>query len=416
MSDETKEKKQPVFVPEGFANFTCGRCGECCREPERITISPAKYERLARALRDSGFPIPPGDALMREPGDEDGPATFALVGDRCVFLNAEGRCHLCDLNVPDLRGAWCISFPVAPLVTPRGVNYVISFACAKTAGMLRSRKPLNLLAVVLDGPPLTSTERPLTAKHRIPTTLNRPKLDWDDLRPIEGMLLAVARDWELNLADRLLVMPVMLEYLLEGYAGPGQPGGALRERVSQAAQRLPEMVKRVRALGFDRAAHYDALTALFSRRIGLRTRARLRKTVESALRQVRGRRTKISSDESGKVLAELYAKHYKPRARTFEHILGNYAICRLFANREMLTGGVYKGVYSVLYLVALIRFFAAAAAAERNALVDENMLIEAIRIVETSFTQIRTAFDFLDTPDEQQRMLDPACAAALIRI
>ena len=74
------------------------------------------------------------------------------------------------------------------------------------------------------------------------------------------------------------------------------------------------------------------------------------------MRQIRGRRTKTKPAELGTALAKLYAKHYKPGAGRFEHILGNYVICRLFASREMLTGGVYKGTYAVIYLVAMIRF------------------------------------------------------------
>ena len=410
-----KEKTLTVFAPEGFSDFECARCGDCCTDPQRITISSAKYDRLARVLRDTGFRFPVRDALMRNEDDPEGPATFALVGERCVFLTDEGHCHLCEIGVPELRGLWCISFPVTPIVTPRGVNYSISFACPETAAILRSKTPLNILALTVPGGSFVSPERPFTARHRIPTVSGKPKLGWAGHRLIEGMLLALARDWEVNTATRLVLMPVMLNHLLEGYRGP-ESDALLRERVSHAGRKLAEMVRVARAARADRQAHYEALAGIFGRRIGLRSKTRLRKLVDAAMRRVRDRRTRVKTSEPGSALARLYTAHYKPRASRIEHILGNYIICRLFANREMLTGGVYKGVYAVCYLVALIRFFATIAAAEEGGMVNQGVLLEAVRTVEKLFARGRNIFDFLDAQPEQDRMPDPAYAAALVRI
>ena len=408
-------KKLTVFIPEGFTDLQCTQCGDCCRTPPRITISAAKRDRLLRALRDAEFHYAARDAVMRDEDDPDGPATFALVGERCVFLTDEGRCYLCETGVPELRGPWCLSFPVSPIVTPRGVDYAVSFACPETARRLRSKKPLNILALTLSGEQLPAAERAFTARHRIPSVGARPKLDWTAHRLVEGMLLAIARDWRINLTSRLMVMPVMLNHLLRHYAGPGSDA-ALREQVSRVVRGLGQAVREGRALRPDPEAHYEALASIFGRRTGLRSRATLRRVIESALRQVRGRRTKVKSSELGAALARIYAKRYKPRASQFEHVLGNYVICRTFANAEMLSGGVYKGVYVVCYLVALIRFFAATAAAQRGKRVTQKLLLESVRTTEKLFAQSRNLFDFLDSPDEQRRMLDPAYAAALVRL
>jgi len=410
-----KEKKLTIFVPEGFTGFECAMCGQCCDEPPRITISSAKCERLVRILQESGFRFPVRDAVMRDEDAPEGAASFALVGEKCVFLTPEGHCHLCDIGVPELRGLWCISFPVSPIITPRGVNYAVSFACPKTAEMLRARKPLNMLALTVTGAQPPSAGRPFSSKHRIPTVRGRPKLDWPAHRLVEGMLLAIARDWSINITDRLVVMPIMLNHLLRDYAGP-QSDAALRERVSHAGRRLGEMIKTARSFRPDREVHYEALAGIFGRRIGLRTRTQLRTLVDRAMRQVRQRRTATKGAELGAALGHLYAKRYKPRASRFEHVLGNYIVCRIFANREMLTGGVYKGVYVVACLVALIRFVATTTAAERDVMVNTDILVEAVRAVEKLFGQSRNIFDFLDADAEQERMPDPACLAALVRI
>ena len=82
----------------------------------------------------------------------------------------------------------------------------------------------------------------------------------------------------------------------------------------------------------------------------------------------------------------------------------------------MLTGGVYKGTYAVIYLVAMIRFLATAAAARRGGRVNQKILLEALHLVERLRAQSRTLFDFLDGRDAQSRMLDPGTAAALVRL
>ena len=409
------QKSRPLFVPEGFADFECDLCGDCCRNHTRVLISPAKHKRLALVLRDSGFRFPVRDALMKNEDDPDAPAAFAMVGDRCVFLTDAGHCHLCELGVPELRGPWCISFPVTPIITPRGVNYLISFACKKTVQMLRRKEPLKILALAVNGGPLPGAGRPFTARHRIPTVGDRPALDWSGYRLAEGMLLAIARDWEVNMSTRLVLMPMMLNYLLKDYAGPDS-NDALRERVSHAARALPQMIGQAKSYRPDLTGHYAALNSLFARRIGFRTQAALRKQVDAAVHQIQGRRTRAPADELGSLLARLYKEHYKPNARRHEHILGNYAICRLFASREVLTGGVYKGTCAVAYLVALIRFFATTTAAERGARVNQRILLEAVRFVENLLAQSRNLFDFLDAPDEQDRMCDPAYMAMLARI
>ena len=145
-------------------------------------------------------------------------------------------------------------------------------------------------------------------------------------------MLALARDWEVNTAKRLVLMPMMLNYLLEGYTGP-ESNEALRERVSEGASNLPDMIKRAGMYRADPTAHYAALAGVFGRRIGFRTRVPLRKEIDDAVQQVQGRRTKATGDEFGAALAQLYKRHYKTGARRLDHILGNYVICRLMANR-----------------------------------------------------------------------------------
>ena len=407
-------KQIPVFVPEGFTDFACEGCGECCREPGRITISSAKADRLARVLRDSGFPFPASDALMRDENAPDAGATFARVGDRCVFLTEDGRCYLLDVGVPELRGFWCMAFPFTPLTTPRGVNYAVSFACRKTVQLLCRKDPIRILVVTVDGTP-PGADRPLRATHRIPVAPGRAKLDWSAHRLVEGMLLALASDWGVRLADRLLLMPMLLHHLLDDYAGPESNAG-LRERLSAVSRELPLMAQAARAFRADPNAHYAALSALFARRLGLRAQTGPRTRIERALRLVRGRRTKVRSAELGVALAKLYTAHYTRSARRLEHILSNYVLCRAFASREMLTGGLYKGVATVAYLVAAIRFFATTAAAEQGATVNRKGLLDAVRFVEKTFGQSRNTFDFLDAPEQAERLLDPAAVAALVRI
>jgi hypothetical protein len=410
-----QEKKVTVFVPEGFQDFECDQCGECCTLPPRITISPARYERLARVLRESSFAVPVRDAVMKDEDDPAASAVFALVGQRCVFLTDAGRCRLYELGVPELRGVWCITFPVSPVITPRGVNYSISFACRKTAAMLGAKQPLNMLALTVAGGQFPGGERTFSAKHRVPIAVDRPKLDWPAHRLIEGLLLAVARDWSVSLADRLTLMPVLLDYVLRDYAGP-ESDAALRERVSQLGRELAGLLKKARSYRPDRTAHYEALTGLFARRIGLRTEVAIRKQVDAAMRQVHRPNPSAGGPALGQMLGRLYARHYRPRASRIENVLGNYVICRLFASPEMLVGGVYKGLTVICYLVALIRFFAVTSAAEHETTVGKTLLIESVQTVERLFAQGRNLFDFLDSDDEQARMQDPALVAELVRI
>ncbi len=402
-----------VFAPEGFPGFRCARCGLCCVEPPQITVSAAKREKLARLLAESRFPIPVRDALVQPEDDPEAAASFARVGENCVFLTAEGRCRLCELGASGLRGGWCISFPVSPILTPRGANYSLSFACPEVARILRARQPLNLLALTVAGTQLPAAGASFPAHHLIPTVRGRPKLDWAAYRLVEGMLLAVARSWEIRLADRLTVMPILLGYLLGDYTGPGGDA-ALRERISEAGHRLGEMVKQARSFRPDHAAHHAALSALLGRRVGLRSRTPSRKLVDSAAQELRRRQSGPHGPAAA--MAELYRTHYKPAAASVEHILGNYVICRLFASQEALVGGVYKGVYATIYLVALIRFFAAVGAAEVGGRVTVGGLLDAVHAVEKFFTPSRTLLEFLDADMEQERMLDSRYAAALVRI
>jgi hypothetical protein len=410
----TNEPTTTIFVPEGFTDFRCARCGDCCSHPPRIDVSPAKYRRILRLLLDADFPFPPRDAVTRDEADPDARAAFALVGERCVFLTDEGQCFLCDAGAPELRGAWCLSFPVIPLVTPRGVNFALSFACPQTARLLRSRTPLNILAVTIPDDPPRSAERPFSKRHRIPTLPGGPTLDWAGHRLVEGMLLAVARDWDLRLDCRLILMPLVLAHLLDGCGGP-ETHPTLRDRAGHVSEAIGPMVERTRSYRPDRAAHYEALAGVFGRRIGLRTRSALRKHVDEALRVVRGRRGTADSAELGARLADLYRKHYKPRAARLEHVLGNYVICRLFASREILTGGVYKGVRVIGYLVGLARFFAATSAAREHCSVNLDLLTDSVRLVEKLFAHNSHVFAFLDTA-EPDHLTDPAHMAALVRI
>jgi Fe-S-cluster containining protein len=415
LAKSSSDKTLTLFVPEGFTGFKCTRCGGCCETPQRLEISPAKYERLIRLLSDNSFHYPVRDAVMRGEYDYDAPATFATVGEKCVFLSDGGHCHICDLGSPELRPLWCTTFPVTPITTPRGINYSISFACPETVKMLKAKEPLNVVALGVDGAGLPSIQRPYTARHRIGISAGRPKLDWGAHRLVEGMLLAVARDWKIKTADRLVLMPVMLEHLLRDYAGPGSDE-VLRERVGHAGEEIGTLLAAAQACKGDPQAHYEAISAIFSRRIGLRSKSDLRHAVDAAMRKVREHRTQTTTAELGAALSRLYARYYKPRASRLDHILGNYIICRLFASPEMINGGVYKGVYVVCYLAALVRFFATTTAAEQDRAVNQTMMLDAVQTVEKVFGQSRTIFEFLDGDGEQHRMLDPTYAATLMRI
>ncbi|MFO7898338.1 MAG: hypothetical protein R6V58_04680 [Planctomycetota bacterium] len=404
-----------VFAPEPFRDFACARCGDCCSHPPGLEIPASKVGRLARALRDSGFRYPVRDALMRDETDPGAPATVARVGDRCVFLLDDGRCYLVSIGVPELRPLWCIGHPVRPLVTPGGITYAVSFACPQTVRMLRSRDPINIVAATVSGDPPPDAGRRFGADHRIPTRLGRPKLDWPAFRLLQGMLLAIARDWDTSLTDRLVLMPIMLAHLLDGYEGGGSDD-RIRRRVSGIGRELPGLLARARAAEGDPGAHYEAMMGIFGRRIGLRTRSGVRRVAQEALRELRDRRKSSSTSELADEVRRLYAELYRPRAGRIEHILGNYVICHLFASREMLAGGVYKGVCVVHYLVALIRFLATTTAARQGTAVTADILAESIRTVERLFSRSRTAFEFLDDRAEQDRLPDPAYAATLVKI
>ena len=54
--------------------------------------------------------------------------------------------------------------------------------------------------------------------------------------------------------------------------------------------------------------------------------------------------------------------------------------------------------------------------AEEGGVVNQGILLEAVRTVEKLFARGRNIFDFLDAQPEQDRMPDPAYAAALVRI
>jgi hypothetical protein len=411
----SSEKTRTVFVPEGFSDFTCEHCGQCCFLPRPLEISSAKYKPLVRLLNDHEFQYPTRDAVSRDEYDLDGPATLAMVGEQCVFLTDQGGCHLCELGAPELRPTWCITFPVAPLTTPRGVNYNISFACPQTAKMLKAKAPLDILVMQIEGPPLPGAQRPYSSRHRIPVAAGLPKLDWPAFRLTEGLLLAVARDWKIKTTDRLVLMPIMLDYLLRDDGG-SHSGDRLRERVRSVGEHIGELLATAQAVPGDAIAHYEMLSGLLSRRIGLRNKSPLRQAVDAAMRKVREHRSQSSPVEMGDALQQLYSRHYKPRASRLEHVLGNYIICRLFASTEMLSGGVYKGVYVVAYLTALIRFFATTTAAQQDRAVNLEDMLDAVVTVEKVFSQGRNTFDFLDGDAEQQRMLDPAYAAAIARL
>lgn len=177
---------------------------------------------------------------------------------------------------------------------------------------------------------------------------------------------------------------------------------------------MDEMVKQARSIRPDYAAHHAVLSALLGRRTGLRSRTPPRKLVDSAAHELRERQS--APRGPAVAMAELYRTHYKPAAARIEHILGNYVICRLFANHEALVRGAYKGVYATGCLVALIRFVAAVAAAEAGGRVSVDGLLDAVRAVEKFFTPSRTLFEFLDGDAEQERMRDPAYMAAIVRI
>jgi Fe-S-cluster containining protein len=369
-------------IPDDLA-YSCHNSGDCCQAFFEIPVDQASAERL-RGLDLEKMPRLKGQLGSMEEAictarDDSSSLSLKLHGNgRCVFLTPDRLCELHCTFGGEAKPQTCQDFPFRFLETPGGVYVGLSFVCPSVRG---NRGKL-----------LTDQRNELEAhyprahscrKANDPIVLNsRVQLTWTQYLGIEAALHEILDLQEPSIAERLIGLNVLLNFI-DTYVRQLHPeGGPAGSPITPSDKALADF------LGVVRRSYYADIMRIARRDAGSPALQRMFLGMVVSFRNTLSRRRGRLSVLAG-ILGQ-YTRHaiglgrvlLLPVTRPVSHrelagvelpeggesgeLLLRYLHHALFRKDLLVTSSVTRGLNMLLLNMALIRWYAAALAAEQD--------------------------------------------------
>lgn len=416
-----------LHLPEGL-RYTCHQSGLCCPVFPRIPVDQASADRLDSLdygrMPSVGCGVKSAEeATLREP---DGTRVLARRrdGGDCVFYGADGLCAVHKTHGEAAKPQVCRDFPYRYRDTPGGRYVGLSFVCPSVRGN--------------KGQPVTEQGDDLLAAgdraHRRQTAeglvrLNRKLLvSWNDYLALESALADLLGLDGMPLARRMAACAVLLTFvdlLQQGLHGPHAP--------MAAARAVPdgEIAEAVAAMA--RNGYADVLRAAGRHVAGGARKWRVLRRMYLGMVAGLGNTLWAPKGRFATVVG-LIADHVKHatglgrvRMKPFSRPVGHDALARaafpaagpgaelldrylghcLFRKDLVFAPDVARGLNLWLTNAALLRWYAAAVAAEAGrATPEDDDWSEAVRHVETYYGMQSRFYETLAKHDHFESILD----------
>lgn len=392
-----------LHLPEGI-RYTCHQSGLCCPVFPRIPVDPESEQRLRQLdyqrLEGTGCAVrSPEEAMAAEPGSHGGLVLRRRGSDHnCVFYSEDRLCAIHKTFGEPAKPQVCRDFPYRYRKTPGGLYVGLSFVCPSVRG--NRGKPVSEQRAEL----AEAASRALRHEDASgPILFNRKlALSWRDYLDLEQGFYDLLDRTDVPLAQRLIALRVLTEFvdLLEqknhgAYVPMAPPRQAVEGEIG-------ELVATLRRTGYSevlRPARRDAGSPLLRRMfLGMLTgfgnsmwegRGRLA-LVAGLLSQYARHASALGRVElkpvPKKVSHRRLARVRFPAAGPAAELLERYFRHCIFRKDLLLAPSVTRGLNLLLINAALVRWYAAALAAEGNRAEPAGEdFSEAVRHVETYY-------------------------------
>jgi len=415
-------------LPENM-NFSCHNSGRCCEDFWEIPLDERSFARLKSLPLSNISPkfLDPDLYTERAPDPKGGIALRRIAG-RCIFLDPNRRCLIHSNFGAAAKPQTCQDFPFRYIRTPRGVFVGLSMACPSVRanrGRSLAEQRQELAEAYAKSRSVRTIADPLELMPGLP-------IGYDTYEQFEHCLNGLLSIQTLSLDDRLIAGYVFLQLVeraLRELREPTDRGGANAARLIQIFRnddyRRPIAIARKArgSLRFHRAL--IGLLITYRSAFDDRQRGRLGRSAYLLYQYVRhmgGLGTLAMPPLEGRLsLSALRSVRADWADPYFVHLLERFCTHSLFRKDAIVATPLLKGYAFLLVFVALIRWYAAAYAATRNAAeVSRNDLEEAISAVEkyycfhTDFMQLFDQYPVLRGTVERL-LAKPVFAPSILR-
>jgi len=382
------------LVPDYILSFKCVMCAECCKR-WRIDIDKrtvAKYERLA--VEDADLALLMAEHLKKDKtgkgvillknrekksGDaEQEPGAVDFLVAPC--LSGDGLCSIQKKYGLEALSDTCKIYPREIILTERGWEMALTYACATAAQTLKEKRPVEFYQDPenFDFPSISNYTM------KIGNLIQRKKAGKTNYFEVEELLVDIMQSREMDIDARLTLAGLVVDKLKDGdTAGVKRYLQNLDADLIDRLQTMPAqplfMMKLVKE-------------AVDKRLFDVITEKDIAKLVLIAYNQLKLLDEAIIPDEKVRRLTDGYHKYYKPYINNISHVYENYFVNFIFAKR-FYTYKYIDAYFLMVFFYTLVRFFTLCVCMHEERNVDEDMLVEVICAVERSIGHSSVYFE-----------------------
>jgi lysine-N-methylase len=370
-----------LYLPNYVKNFVCQQCGACCLAKWRIDVDTQTYEKVKEKYvslnREEEF------AKMISK-DDQGRITMNFSNGRCAALTDRNLCTFQKEHGHEFLSDTCKTFPRYIFVSPRGIEFALSFSCPAVAAALKEKEKITF-SQIDSADSGFDFMRPSQALYFIPE-----KLPATDLKhyyfQIEAGLINIMQDRSFAIGERLVLIGRTLDSLTARAGGEnmadsiaailaGYKTGAMVEenycmRLNSVRQLLiPRMQESIPVK--HSAGHLLKVLALEGK-LNIDAKLDILKAgPEHVIIPVEVYRDKLQ-------------QYYEPFRGDTAHILENYFVNYIF--RKGFYFSNWPNMFFIISLLhTLIQFYIIGLSALQQKPVDEDTVLRAIMEVDSAF-------------------------------
>ena len=360
--------------------YSCHCTGCCCEAFPRIDVDDDTRRALGSIAMES---LP--EAAERLEAAVDGVTEFdgkpvlrhCPGGYRCVFLRTDRLCELHAVHGSAAKPKVCREFPYRFRATPSGVFVGLSFVCPSVranSGASVADQSADLAAIAADSTGASSVDEPVLLSKRL-------AVSWEQYLLVEAALTDLLALEGRNLRARLMALHVFVR-MLEAYSretrGAFQPMEAPRQFEDAELGDFLDTMRATRYAAVMRVAGKHVTRGRVLRRIFLGTvasfgNAMWRRGGRVAIVRTLFGQYLVHAFGFGRVRLEPVAAHLRhrqleavrfPVSGPAAELLDRYARHIVFRKDLVHGQSLLRGIDLMLVSFALIRWYAAASAAE----------------------------------------------------
>ncbi len=356
------------LVLSNMADFNCKMCGGCCGKGWHIYLSEVEYRKLLQIFDEDL--LKEATEILPPPQNEAGYARF---------VEKNGDCRLKENNLCQIHKNFglaylpyvCTIFPRRIFVTPRGTEISVTFSCPETQKLLLCKEKIE----VLKNPPGFFFD----VSHLILPSISEELLNAKDETKwyftMEEAVIKILQDRVFTLDVRMATVGMLIhsfhkyaddqtrqnEYpqLLKNYRALARQVGGIKPQMDYQVRVLKKFLDFKKGLGTSTAEFYQIAETVFGA-LGLSVNKPVQ---EECFAFYQGQLQKLYNE------------------RELGYITGNYLVCNVFS-KLLYIFGLEAGFYALAFFYSLIRFLAVGLATAKGVPVDEEIIMQAISVVD----------------------------------